>query len=202
MNFQIFIIFPFLYFLIIVVSFATKRDRYKKSKPNSDNSNEIDKTTTLFYSSKAEWINHLAIITDLRSAQDSVLWSIFGTFAATNAVLLVALFGADKFPPIYVGIIVCAVGMLLSGIWLLIQQRAIIRIIHYEKVLKTIELAIDMPTQLSFIPTKISLIPARNVMAISVWGGLVAWLGALEYFLLPNGIRLSFTTMIETYLSK
>ena len=62
-----------------------------------------------------------------RSAyEDTVVWAIFGTFWAANALLLVALFSQGDFPRhSAVGIIISAADTVVSVAWFLIQRRAI-----------------------------------------------------------------------------
>ena len=54
---------------------------------------------------------------NLRSSQDQVLWNIIGTFGATNAILLVALFSQGEPPKNNtVGIVISLVGLILSAV--------------------------------------------------------------------------------------
>lgn len=83
----------------------------------------------------------------LRSSEDQVLWSIFGTFWAANAVLLVALFTTGDLPanPV-VGIVVSAVGTVLSVTWHAIQHRALGHLMKHEELMRKLE------TDLGFDP--------------------------------------------------
>ena len=75
----------------------------------------------------------------LRSAQDQVLWSIFGVFWAANAILLVALFSSEAYPRYVVGIVISVVGFLLSLAWHGIQHRALGHVKRYEELMKKLE---------------------------------------------------------------
>ncbi len=77
---------------------------------------------------------------NLRSSQDQVLWSVMGIFSAANAILLVALFLDGNFPTkLPVGIVLSMVGVLMSVVWLLVQRRALMRIEHYENLVRNLE---------------------------------------------------------------
>jgi len=75
----------------------------------------------------------------LRSAEDQVLWSIFGVFWAANAILLVALFQGGKFPTFSVGMVISVVGTLLSIVWHKIQGRALGHVKRHEELMKRLE---------------------------------------------------------------
>jgi hypothetical protein len=89
---------------------------------------------------RQELWGQLANAINMRSAQDQVLWSIFGTFWAANAILLVALFTTGTMPtsPV-VGIVVSIVGAVLSSAWYAMQARALGHLMRYEELIKRIE---------------------------------------------------------------
>jgi len=73
---------------------------------------------------RAELLQQLSNVVLMCANEEQVIWSIFGTFGATNAILLVALFSTGKLPESpFVGPAVSAVGALLSLVWHLIQRR-------------------------------------------------------------------------------
>ena len=116
----------------------------------------------------------------LRSSQDSVLWQAFSLFLATNGVLLVALFTTGKFPTWEVAQIVAAVGMLMSGVWGLIQHRALARIKIFEHLLKDIDGKLfdgyDDKYSIGTALKKIRPPPrARHIMTLTVFITLFGW---------------------------
>jgi hypothetical protein len=122
-----------------------------------------------------------------------VLWSIFGTFWAANAILLVALFTTGKLPEdANVGLVVSTVGVLISLAWGTIQRRALGHVKRHEALMSKLEerLALDRDFAVStdinqrdyqkFVGNGIR---ARQVMlACSLVGGAL-WLLAVFYFL-------------------
>ncbi len=77
---------------------------------------------------------------NLRSAEDHVLWNIFGIFAAANAILFVALFQTGDFPAnSFVGVIISIAGLSFSVVWFLIQRRALGHIKRYEALMERVE---------------------------------------------------------------
>ncbi len=87
------------------------------------------------YDASDQFTNTVALI----AKQDQIVWMIFGIFWAANAVLLVALFTTGKLPDRAVGIIVSAVGTILSLVWALVQYRAVSYLKFYEAILYQIE---------------------------------------------------------------
>ena len=72
--------------------------------------------------------------------EDQIIWSVFGTFWAANAILLVALFSTGKLPESpFVGPAVSAVGALLSLVWHLIQRRALGHLERFEDLVQRLE---------------------------------------------------------------
>ncbi len=77
---------------------------------------------------------------NLRIGQDQVVWSIFGAFWGTNALLLISLFSVGGLWNLKdVGIIISSIGIFISFIWTLIQIRSIDRIIVHENSMIYIE---------------------------------------------------------------
>jgi hypothetical protein len=93
---------------------------------------------------RKELWNQLTNAINMRSSQDQVLWSIFGTFWAANAILLVALFTTGKLPTdSTVCTVVSVVGIMLSLTWYAIQARALGHLMRYEELIKRIESKIN-----------------------------------------------------------
>ena len=94
--------------------------------------------------SDQELWHQLSNACNLRSSQDQVLWTISGIFWAVNAVLLVALFQGGKLPQCNIpGIVISAVGFMLSAIQFFLQGRALGHIKRYEELIKKIEKALN-----------------------------------------------------------
>lgn len=114
-----------------------------------------------------------------RSSQDQVIWSIFGIFWAANALLLVAIFTSSVR---FVVIVVSAVGIFTSIVWMLLLPRAVGHISAYEDVMSDIEniLLKNHPNfRLTLEPnikTRISGPQARVVMRWAVRGFLTIWI--------------------------
>lgn len=130
---------------------------------------------------------------NLRSAQDQVIWSIFGTFWATNAILLVALFTGGGLPtdPI-VGVVVGAVGMVISFIWHTIQNRAQGHIMRHEELMERLEKKLGVNPEYA-VSARLNRqaydkylrggLPARTLMKAASIGGTVAWFAVFVVFL-------------------
>lgn len=148
---------------------------------------DVNNQTTLI--SRGELWEQLSRAIELRSSQDQVLWSIFGFFGATNAILLVALFTDGEFPKDpWVAAVVVGAGLLLSLTWHFIQARALGHIKRHEALMESIERELRLPPELA-VSAEINRasinrhvgvgIPARKVMArcglVSslLWGGVV-----------------------------
>jgi len=113
-----------------------------------------------------------------RSSQDQVIWSIFGIFWAANALLLVAIFTSSGR---YVVIVISAVGIFTSIVWMLLLPRAVGHISVYEDVMRDIEnILVKNPNfRLTLEPnakTRISGPQARVVMRWAVRGFLTIWI--------------------------
>lgn len=90
--------------------------------------------------SRAEMLDQLGRACEIRSAEDQVLWSVFGAFWAANTVLLVALFATGKPPEShYVGIVISVVGSFLSVAWHIVQQRSIGHLERFERLMERLE---------------------------------------------------------------
>lgn len=146
-----------------------------------------------FKLSRSELWSQLANAINLRSSQDQVLWTIFGTFWAANAILLVALFTSGTLPSDpFVGIVVATVGILLSLTWHSIQNRALGHLMRHEKLITKIESSLGfdpdfaVSADLNRVPYDAHLrkgLKARSVMRACSIGGTVMWLLALSSFL-------------------
>ena len=129
---------------------------------------------------------------NLRSSQDQVLWSIFGTFWAANAILLVALFTTGNLPSNpAVGIVISVVGLFLSLTWHAIQARALGHIIRHEELIRKIEVELGFDTELAVSPEinrqaysqYFGRLPrARKIMAMCSIGGAFLWALAIAFF--------------------
>ena len=125
--------------------------------------------------------NELALLENfcnLRSAQDQVLWSIFGAFWGTNALLLVSIFAADERWKInLVSIFISLIGIIISAIWLIIQSRTLNRIEMYEGSIRKIEDYNDFPKYLRTFSIKPKKgIKARTAMKWSVLLAMIGWI--------------------------
>jgi len=132
---------------------------------------------------------------NMRSAQDQVLWSIFGTFWAANAILLVALFTTGTMPQdSSVGIVVSSVGTFLSLIWYAIQARALGHLMRHEELIKRIEKELQFdpnyaisadinPTSDKILGKVPKLLRARILMNISSIIGAAIWAVAFVLFI-------------------
>jgi hypothetical protein len=122
-----------------------------------------------------------------RAAQDSVLWSIFGTFWAANAILIVAIFQDMAHWPV-ITIITGSVGSTMSLVWYWIQDRAIWRIRGYERIKKEVLDKLEVPIQYRLdFPNQSRAPPARRLMTGVPLGIMIAWLGALVVGLVGLG---------------
>jgi hypothetical protein len=147
---------------------------------------------------RQELWDQLSRAIELRSSQDQVLWSIFGTFGATNAILLVALFTTGEFPKDpWLGVVVTAVGFSLSILWHFIQSRALGHVKRHEALMKCIEAELRLPpdfavsaeiNRASFDSQVGRGIRARTVMRLLGLGSALLWAVALLTFL-AKGIK-------------
>ena len=125
------------------------------------------------------------------AAEDQIIWTIFGTFWATNAILLVALFSTGKLPetPV-VGVIVSGVGFALSGVWHLIQKRALVHLERFEELVQKFETKLRFPPDLA-LSARVNKaaykklekgIRARDLIQACSLASTFLWGGALGYF--------------------
>ncbi|HUY12786.1 MAG TPA: hypothetical protein VMX16_04030 [Terriglobia bacterium] len=129
----------------------------------------------------------------LRSSQDQVLWSIFGTFWAANAILLVALFTTGDLPKNrWVGIVISAVGLAIALVWRAIQKRALGHIARLEELIRKIEEDLRVEPRLA-VSAEInredyqryvgkSIFSARTVMPLCSAGSAFLWIVAMLFF--------------------
>ncbi len=135
---------------------------------------------------RTELWGQLSRVVDLRSSQDQVLWSIFGFFGATNAVLLSAMFASGDFPKnLWIQIVLVVAGCGVSIVWHFIQLRALGHIKRHEALMAAIELALQVQPDLaisgqinqSLVREHVGKgIPARVLIAGFGWGALALWL--------------------------
>lgn len=98
-----------------------------------------------------EW-QQLSNAASCRFGQDSVLWTIIGSFWSTNAVLLVALGATGKWsndPTLRITI--CGTGLLVSLVWFVMQGAALRRVGAYENVMKELESDLGIPLELRLL---------------------------------------------------
>ncbi len=134
-----------------------------------------------------------------RSAyEDTVVWAIFGTFWAANALLLVALFSQGDFPrnPA-VGIVISTAGIIVCAAWFLIQRRAIAHLARYEHIIALIELELRIPADFRLTGDShresIKGVGARIVMSAITRLALASWVVGLGCFLwVEMGFRVPF----------
>lgn len=136
------------------------------------------------------WL-HLSNVISLRNSQDQVSWLIYGTFWASNTILIVALLSSGNIPtnPI-VGIVITSIGFILCIIWLNIQHRAIGHLKRYEHLKFKLEKEL-LPVQLSssskinnedynrFVRKGHS---ARIIMRFSIILCVISWIIGLLFF--------------------
>lgn len=125
-----------------------------------------------------------------RSAQDEVLWSMFGVFWGANAIMLVALFTTGRFPIPAVGLIISILGFLLSNAWHIMQGRAILHIEKFEQIIEQSEEYLSIPAELKTNRPVAEGISARNVIRLcSLWATLI-WLVFLLGFVIQGTLNL------------
>lgn len=113
----------------------------------------------------------------MRSAQDQVLWSIFGAFWGSNAILLVALFQTGDFPRrACVGFVIALVGTAFALLWAGVQARALHHIERHESVICSAEMTLRIPDSLRLgTGAPQSMLAARNLMRMGAWLAVVVW---------------------------
>jgi len=147
---------------------------------------------------RQEMWDQLSRSTDMRSSQDQVLWSIFGTFWAANAVLLVALFQSGKLPANHwIGVIVAITGAFLCFTWHILQRRALGHLKRLEAVMDALEkqLSVESTFALSGSINKLGYdehvghlrFSARKIMRVcSILTTILWFIGLIFFFLHPD----------------
>lgn len=179
-------------FIFSITWFSTHRrtNAHQKGIPNSPDE-QIGQPVNL---NRDELWRQLGNVIHLRSAQDQVLWSIFGVFWAANAILLVALFPKGHLPTYPVGLIISLVGLFLAVVWHKIQNRALGHVKLYEDLIKKLEEELHILPENAVSPSINKALyekylakgtPARKLMPIcsQVMMGLWAF-GALIFLIL------------------
>ena len=132
-----------------------------------------------------ESMEHLAILSEAWSSQNAGLWTVFGTFWATNAVLLVALFNGGETPtnPL-VAWVVCMVGCAAAVVWTIAQVGAHLRQLKLESAFRKLESRIISEPDLH-ITSQLSKVPwARIIMVACSIVVFIGWLILLHVLLL------------------
>ena len=131
---------------------------------------------------KPKWLfEQLRNAIHLRSAQDQVLWTIFGIFGAANAILLVALF---QNKPGCSWVIISLAGMSASIVWRKLLGRALGHIKRHEELMKKLEFRLQIEKELA-VSREINReaydkhlgkgTSARDLMMIFSLGVAIAW---------------------------
>lgn len=140
-------------------------------------------------SERVELITLLQNFSNLRTAQDQVLWSIFGSLWGTNALLLISFFSAgDKWSISQVGIVVSIIGLLISFIWDIIQTKTIARRDMYEDSIQYIEKKLCIDKELfafSKVPksSRVFKFRAKHLLKCYCISILFGWGLALIFFI-------------------
>lgn len=143
----------------------------------------------------------------LRSAQDQVLWTMFGIFWAANAILIVAVFNTGELPdePWITGVI-ASVGALMCLVWHWVQSRALGNVIKHERLMQRLEKSfIPEPHRTSRSPEEVynellgsgapwytrgprarNLISFCSLSAVLIWGlvAVLSWLQVAKMILI------------------
>jgi hypothetical protein len=128
-------------------------------------------------------------VSNLRTGQDQVIWSIFGAFWGTNALLLISLFSVgEEWNIRNVATIISIIGIFISLVWTLIQIRAINRIKMYEDSMSYIENKLDLSIEIRTyskppLESFCVKVKARTVMILCCFVAMVAWIGSFIFFL-------------------
>jgi hypothetical protein len=152
-----------------------------------------------------QW-DQLANVVEMMKHEDEVLWNIFAIFWGTNAILLVALFAGDgsnaaaagnvSSPGELAGVVVSAVGLGLSIMWLTLHRRSLAWLDYYQKLANRLEDGLGFKSYPQFaISVEINKElwkktvgrwtnwpPARHAMLFCISISAVLWLAALLYF--------------------
>lgn len=135
--------------------------------------------------------NQLANAISARSNEDSSVWEAFGTFWASNAILLVALFANGDLPKLpFIAPTVSGAGTLMAVVWYVVLRRGLLHIDRFDALIKRLESDLRLPDdqRISAMLTEDSrrgfLKPVRS-REIMRWASLAAgasWLAATIAF--------------------
>jgi hypothetical protein len=153
-----------------------------------------------------QW-DQLANAVEMVKHEDEVLWNIFAIFWGTNAILLVALFAGDgsnagvasnvSGPESFVGVVVSAVGLGLSIMWLTLHRRSLAWLDYYQRLTNRLEEGLGFKSYPQYaisdeINTELrkktvgdwkNWPPARHSMIFCISISAALWLLALLYFI-------------------
>jgi hypothetical protein len=146
---------------------------------------EPNKLGRLF--SSGELSAQLTNVVNRSAYEDTVVWAIFGTFWAANALLLVALFSRGDFPQNPgVGVVISIAGTIVGVAWFLIQRRAIAHLARYERIIALLEIELQVPDDFRLTGDKhrenIQGVSARTVMNGFTRSALGGWVLGLLCF--------------------
>jgi hypothetical protein len=90
--------------------------------------------------------NQLAIANGLRTNEHTIIWVVFSIFLATNVILLGVLFqntsgDVNRFRMV----VISYWGVFLSVIWLIVEYRAVKKILFYESLVANLENELQIP---------------------------------------------------------
>lgn len=124
-------------------------------------------------------------VVSARFGQDSVLWSIIGSFWSSNAILLVALgaTGTWASEPSLIRLL-CLTGLFVSFLWWIMQAAALRRVIYYESLTTELEKLLGVAEALrlfgsnpeastagaSRLPKARTMMPLGPLLALLGWG--------------------------------
>ncbi len=127
--------------------------------------------------------SQLANAVALAAKGDQIVWTIFGIFSASNALLLSALLTGGAAPRREGAMVLSAAGVVLSVVWFLIQLRVMKYLAYYETIIRVLE------DEFIKVPRSIALgkrLPGIGVRPLMRWFGALAalmWAGSIVYFL-------------------
>jgi hypothetical protein len=123
-----------------------------------------------------EKLEHLAILSQAWSVSDSGYWTVFGTFWATNAILLVALFDQGKLPRnSFISWVVCGAGCAASAVWAITQGGALYHQRRLENSLRKLESSI-IPDDDLRVTSHLGVPWARILMVVCSIIAFAGWL--------------------------
>jgi hypothetical protein len=98
----------------------------------------------------------LQLLYEQRSSQDSILWTVYGAFWATNAILVVALFSSGRLTADWrAAYLVPFVAYLDAAAWVVIQNRAL-------RIIRKLEIAASAMEDRLYIPVEFRVSRSRN----------------------------------------